>query len=91
MDDVEPSTINIEFIYTDTCPDCPPARRVLERVADEYDDIDVEYLLAEENPDKLHEHDVTHVPTIVVDGEVSFVESLTESKLKDKIDEKRKE
>ncbi|MFP4050447.1 MAG: thioredoxin family protein [Thermoplasmata archaeon] len=84
-------TINIEFIYSDTCPDFPPAKRIVENVTENMGNINVNYLRAKDSPKKIREHDITHVPTIIIDGEVAFIETITEKdleqKLKDKMDE----
>lgn len=77
----------IEFIYSETCPDCPPAKEIVERVKDDYDDLTVEYILAKENPGILDKYDITHVPTIVIDENVEFEEELTENDLRGKIEE----
>jgi len=83
--------INIEFVYSDTCPDCPPAKRIVENVTDDMDDVKVDYLRAKDSPNMIKEHEITHVPTIIIDGEVAFIETLTENdlekELKDKMDE----
>lgn len=81
-------TILIEFIYSDTCPDCPPAKEAVERVVPDYDRVEVEYLQVKDNPGKISKHDITHVPTIVIDGDVEFVETLTEAKLRATLEEK---
>lgn len=83
--------INIEFIYSDTCPDCPPAKRIVENVTEDMENVKVEYLRAKDSPKIIKDHEITHVPTIIIDGEVAFIETLTEKdleqKLNDKIDE----
>ena len=77
----------IEFIYSKTCPDCPPAKEIVERVKDDYEDLSVEYILAKNSPEIVDKYDITHVPTIVIDGDVVFVEELDEEELKEKIEE----
>lgn len=84
----EKEAMKLEFIFTDTCPDSPPAKEVVERVMEDYEDLlEVEFLRAKDNPDLVNKYDITHIPTIVIDGEVEFVESVTETKLRTKIEE----
>ncbi len=82
-------TVNIDFIYSDTCPDCPPAKKTVERVVKEFEDVEVNYLRAKDVPEKLDEYDITHIPTIIIDGEVSHVEVVNDKELKEKIQEKK--
>jgi len=81
------SKVCIEFIFSDTCPDCPPAKELVERIVPEFEDVDVKYLEARNNPGLIEKYDITHIPTIVINEEVAFVESLTEAKLRTKIQE----
>lgn len=79
--------VDIEFIYSDTCPDYPPAKEIVERVVEDYEGVNVNYLQVKDNAEKIKKYDITHVPTIVINGEVEFVETLTVEKLKDRIEE----
>jgi len=83
--------INIEFIYSDTCPDCPPAKRIVENVTEDMKNVKVEYLRAKDSPKIIKDHEITHVPTIIIDDDVAFVETLTESKLEKKLKDKMDE
>lgn len=84
----EKEKTKIEFIFTDTCPDCPPAEEVVKRVKEDYEEqLEVEFLRAKDNPDLVSAYDITHVPTIVINGEVEFVESVTESNLRERLEE----
>ncbi|MFW5927996.1 MAG: thioredoxin family protein [Thermoplasmatota archaeon] len=78
--------IHIEFIYSDTCPDCPPAKRIVENVTDDMENIKVDYKRAKDSPGIIKKHEITHVPTIIIDGEVAFIETLTEKDLEEKLD-----
>ncbi|MEF8873481.1 MAG: thioredoxin family protein [Candidatus Thermoplasmatota archaeon] len=90
MTSEENPRVEIDFIYSDTCPDCPPAREALERVIDDFnDDVNVNYLRAKDVPEKVDEHDITHIPTVIIDGEVAHVETVDEKELEEKI-QKRK-
>ncbi|MFO8110102.1 MAG: thioredoxin family protein [Thermoplasmata archaeon] len=85
------SKVTIEFIYSDTCPDCPPAKELVERIIPEFEDVDVnvdvKYLEARDSTQFIEKYDITHVPTVVINEEVVFVESLTEAKLRTKLQE----
>jgi thiol-disulfide isomerase/thioredoxin len=83
----EKTTINMEFIYSEGCPDCPPAKDIVERVKEDYEQLDVDYVEVQDEPDKIHEFDITHVPTIIINGNVEFVETLTEKRLRSRLEE----
>jgi len=83
----EKEKILVEVVFSDTCPDFPPVKETVDRVVPDYDGVEVEYLLVKDNPGKISKHDITHVPTVIIDGEVAFVETLTEAKLRGKIEE----
>lgn len=84
----EGGKVTIDFIYSDTCPDCPPARKTVERVTEDFDDVVVNYHRARQVPEKVDKHDVTHIPTIIIDGEVSYVETVNDKDLKEKLEDK---
>lgn len=79
--------INIDFIYSDTCPDCPPAKRIVENVTEDKENVNVNYKRAKDSPKIIKKYDITHVPTIIIDGEVAFIETLTEKDLEEKLNE----
>ncbi len=79
--------VSIDFIYSDTCPDCPPARKAVERVTKDMPSVEVNYHRPKDVPEMVAEYDVTHVPTIIIDGEVAFVESVNDKELKERIEE----
>ncbi len=85
--ETEENKITIEFIFSDTCPDCPPAKELIERITPEFEEVEVKYLEARDNPGLIEKYDITHVPTVVINEEVVFVESLTEVKLRTKLQE----
>lgn len=80
--------INIDFIYSDTCPDYPPAKRIVENVTEDMENVNIDYKRAKDSPKIIKEHEITHVPTIIIDGEVAFIESLTEKDLEQKLNDK---
>ncbi|MBS3781060.1 MAG: thioredoxin family protein [Candidatus Thermoplasmatota archaeon] len=84
----EKPQVSIDFIYSDTCPDCPPARKTVERVTEDMEDVEVNYHKPKDVPDMVTEYGITHVPTIIIDDEVSFVEQVNDKELKDRIEEK---
>ncbi|MEF8832765.1 MAG: thioredoxin family protein [Candidatus Thermoplasmatota archaeon] len=88
MSEEKEPMVSIEFIYSDTCPDCPPARNTVERVTEDMEDVKVNYHRAKDVPEMVDEYDITHVPTIIVDEEVAFVEQVKDKELKESIEEK---
>ncbi len=83
----ENEKILVEVVFSDTCADFPPVKKTVDRVVPDYDKVEVEYLLVKDNPGKISKYDITHVPTVIIDGEVVFVETLTEAKLRGKLEE----
>ncbi|MFO7793320.1 MAG: thioredoxin family protein [Thermoplasmata archaeon] len=81
--------IEMEFIYSETCPDSSQAKELVERVKDDYGDLDVNFIKAKDRADIINKYEVTHIPTIVINGEVEFVETLTEEKLRARLEEIR--
>ncbi len=84
----EEAKVSIEFIYSDTCPDCPPARKTVERVTEDMEEVEVNYHRPKNVPKMVDEYDITHVPTIIIDEEVSFEENVNDKELKEKIEDK---
>jgi len=81
--------IEMEFIYSETCPDCPPAKELVKRVKEDYDDLEIDFIKAKDRADIINKYDITHIPTIVINEEVEFVEILTEEKLRARLEEIR--
>lgn len=79
--------ITIDFIYTDTCPDCPPAKKTVKRVTEDRDDIEVKYHLPKDVPEMVDEYDITHVPTIIINEEVAFVEKVNDEELEEYLED----
>ncbi len=80
--------VSIDFIYSDTCPDCPPAKKTVERVTEDMEGVKVNYHRPKDVPEMVTEYDITHVPTIIIDGEISFVEKVNDKELKEIIESK---
>ncbi len=91
MTSEEDPKVEIDFIYSDTCPDCPPAKETLERVIKDLndDDIIVNYLRAKDAAKKVEKYDITHIPTVIIDGEVAHVETVSDKELKENIQKKK--
>ncbi len=88
MSTEEDENVTIDFIYSDTCPDCPPARKAVERVTEDMTSVEVNYHRPKDVLEMVDEYNITHVPTIIIDGEVAFVETVNDKELKEKIEEK---
>jgi len=79
--------MKVELFYSPTCPDCPPAKRILRKVLSDYPE--VEY--AERNVKELtHDLGITHVPTVFFDGEIVFVEHFSEEEARAEIERRLK-
>ena len=82
--------IKVEVFSTNSCPHCPAAIDAAQKAKDELgDNIDVEILKIDEsneNRDKAMGYQIMAVPTIVIDGEVSFVGAPSDADLIDKLE-----
>ena len=60
----------VEFFMSMTCPHCPSARNLVEEVANERDDIEVEEFIVNtpEGNNRAREMDVKSVPMIFLQG-----------------------
>ena len=79
--------IKVEVFSTSTCPHCPAAIDAAEKAKDKLGDaIDVESVKIDDpnNPDnrqRAMDYQIMAVPTVVSDGEVTFVGASTEEDL----------
>ena len=79
--------IKVEVFSTSTCPHCPAAIDAAEKAKDKLGDaIDVESVKiddpnAPENRQTPIDYQIMAVPTVVVDGDVTFVGAPTEDEL----------
>ena len=85
-------TVKVEVFSTSTCPHCPAAIDAAQKAKDKFgDSIEVESIKIDdpENPENRQraiDYQVMAVPTVVIDGEVSFVGAPTESELFEKLE-----
>lgn len=86
--------IKVEVFSTSTCPHCPAAIDAAEKAKDKLGDaIDVESIKIDDpaNPDnrqRAMDYQIMAVPTVVIDGEVTFVGAPSEQELMDAIESK---
>lgn len=79
--------IKVEVFSTSTCPHCPAAIEAAQKAKDKLGDaIDVEAIKIDDpaNPDnrqRAMDYQIMAVPTIVVNGDVTFVGAPTEDEL----------
>lgn len=82
--------IKVEVFSTNSCPHCPAAIDAAQVAKDKLgDSIDVEVLKIDEsneNRDKAMGYQIMAVPTIVIDGEVTFVGAPMADELIDKLE-----
>ena len=86
--------IKVEVFSTSTCPHCPAAIDAAEKAKDKLGDaIDVESIKIDdmEHPDnrqRAMDYQIMMVPTVVIDGEVTFVGAPSEQELIDVLESK---
>ncbi|EHP83607.1 redox-active disulfide protein 1 [Methanotorris formicicus Mc-S-70] len=80
--------VKVEVFTSPMCPHCPAAKRVVEEVASEIDGIEVEYIDAMKEPERAAKYGIMAVPTIVIDGEVTFIGAPTKEALVEEIKKK---
>ena len=77
--------IKVEVFSTNSCPHCPAAIEAAQNAKDKFgDSIDVEVFKIDEsmeNREKAINYQIMAVPTIVIDGEVTFVGAPTDDEL----------
>ncbi|WP_407374471.1 thioredoxin family protein [Methanobrevibacter sp.] len=82
--------IKVEVFSTNSCPHCPAAIDAAQRAKDKLgDSIDVEVLKideSDENRQKAINYQIMAVPTVVIDGEVTFVGAPSDDELMDKLE-----
>lgn len=61
------SDVTVEVFYSQTCPNCPPQKDLVNEFKDEKD-VDVKMTDVAQNNGRVKEHGVRAVPTTVVDG-----------------------
>ncbi|MBP2143212.1 small redox-active disulfide protein 1 [Methanococcus voltae] len=65
--------VKVEVFSSPSCPHCPAAKRVVEQVVKEMDNIEVLHVNVMEHPEKAIELGIMAVPAIAIDGDVVFV------------------
>ena len=82
--------IKVEVFSTNSCPHCPAAIDAAQVTKDKLGDaIDVEVVKideSEENRQRAIDYQIMAVPTIVIDGEVTFVGAPGEDELIDRLE-----
>ncbi|MGB9636244.1 MAG: thioredoxin family protein [Thermoplasmata archaeon] len=74
--------MKVELFYSPTCPDCPPAKRIFRKMLAEHPEIEYHEINVKENIERAKKIGITHVPTILFDGKIIFVEHVTEEDAK---------
>lgn len=79
-------SVKVEVFTSKTCPHCPGAIAVAQKVKEQFgDEMDFEHLDVDENMEKVREYGLMSVPTVVVDGKVEFIGAPTEEELTQKV------
>lgn len=75
-------SIKLEVFTSKTCPHCPSAVTVAQKVKDQLgDELDFQHLDVDENIDKVRQYQLMSVPTIVIDGKIAFIGAPSEEEL----------
>lgn len=80
--------MRVELFYSPTCPDCPPVKKIFRKLLSEYPEVEYFEINVKENRKRAEELGLTHVPTIVIDGEIVFVEHVTEMEARAEIEKR---
>ncbi len=79
-------TVKLEVYTSKTCPYCPMAEEAAQAAVKELGDVvEYEHLDVDENMDKVRQHQIMSVPTVVIDDEVAFIGAPQASELIEKI------
>lgn len=83
-------TAHIEVFTTENCPYCPMAKDAVNEAKKSFseDDVEVEFINANEDIEKIRKYNIMSVPTIVINEEVAFIGAPETSDLIEKIKEK---
>lgn len=82
--------MKVELFYSPTCPDCPPAKRIFRKLLSEHPEIEYFEINVKENRKRAEEIGLTHVPTILFDGKIVFVEKVTEEEARRELENRLK-
>lgn len=83
-------SIKLEVFTSKTCPHCPSAVAVAQKVKEQLgDELDFQHLDVDENMDKVREYMIMSVPTIVIDGKVAFIGAPTGEELLEAINKRK--
>ncbi|MBE6487580.1 MAG: thioredoxin [Methanosphaera stadtmanae] len=75
-------SIKLEVFTSKTCPHCPSAVTVAQKVKEQLgDELDFQHLDVDENIDKVRQYQLMSVPTIVIDGKIAFIGAPSEEEL----------
>jgi len=75
-------SIKLEVFTSKTCPHCPSAVTVAQKVKEQLgDELDFQHLDVDENIDKVRQYQLMSIPTIVIDGKIAFIGAPSEEEL----------
>ncbi len=77
--------VKVEVFTSPQCPHCPAAKRVVDEVAAELGNIEVEHVNVMEDPSRAAAYKIMAVPTIVINGEVAFMGAPQKEQLIEKL------
>lgn len=83
-------TAHIEVFTTENCPYCPMAKDAVNEAKKSFsdNDVEVEFINANEDIEKIRKYQIMSVPTIVINEEVAFIGAPETNELIEKIKEK---
>jgi glutaredoxin len=77
------------FVAPEGCPSCGKAKTMVERVAQDYPDVDVRRIHIMDAADRVAAYGVFSTPFIVIDGAVAFVGVPREAELRARLAARR--
>ncbi len=79
-------TVTLEVFTSHSCPYCPVAVEVAEKVMQNFgDEVEYSHLNVDENMDKVREYQIMSVPTVVINGKTAFIGAPDEEELTKKL------
>ena len=83
--------IKVEVFTSPTCPHCPAAIKLASEIAKKNPEVELEIVNVWTNPQKAVDYGIYAVPTIVVNGKVTFIGAPRESEFIKAIEKAAKE
>ena len=77
--------IQLELLYTDQCPGCKTAARLIEKLQDEFDDLAVTHVNLLDHPEVARHHGLLATPGLIINGKLEFAGGVKEQDLRNRL------